>query len=149
MFDFKNTESVVVGFPTKLYWSVAGTLTVLLLIGQLFLTFPEWTTNTIDFMGWNRLKNTRLYTEAMKREGEKQKSIMEKNSVVRRGTGKSGLSGKTQNSEQRPSKQPANGMNGPRIENGVQQKGQRQNVSSLFGRRSQLTHQVEKVDDVV
>jgi hypothetical protein len=135
MFDFKSAENVIVDFPTKLYWSVAGSITVLLLIGQLFLTFPEWTARTIEIIGWNWLKNSRLYNEATKRKGEKDKQAKEKNSVVRRGTNES--EGKAQSTEGRGlSKSPANEMNRPRQENGVEQNGQSTTLWPLLGRRN-------------
>ncbi|KAE9380152.1 hypothetical protein N431DRAFT_394683 [Stipitochalara longipes BDJ] len=100
MFDFKNTKSVVVDLPTRLYWSIAGSVTVLLLIGQLFFSLPEWTINTIDTL-LPCLKNSRLYTEAERRKTDKDSLTKAKDSVnpERRGTGGSGFSGKTQNSE--------------------------------------------------
>jgi hypothetical protein len=138
MFDFKNAESVVVDFPTKLYWSIAGSVTVLLLIGQLFLALPEWTINTINFLHLSCLKNSRLYTEADQRKKDKDKLTREKRSVVRRGTNES--EGKNQSTEgQDSSKNLANGMNTPRKENGVEQKGQLRNVWPLLGRRNQST----------
>lgn len=96
MFDFANAENVIVALPWKIYWSIAGGVTALLLIGQLFLTFPEWTTRTVDLLGWKCLRDSRLYAEAMKRKREMDKLKKERSSVVRRGTGDSDLSGKSQ-----------------------------------------------------
>lgn len=124
MFDFKSTESVIVALPSKLYWSIAGGVTLLLLIGQLFLTFPEWTVNAIEFMHLCCLKNSRLYKEVMKRKREKDKQMQEKNSVVRRRTNES--EGNAQNAvEQGQSKKLDNDMNGQRRENGLQESRQR------------------------
>ncbi|PMD27823.1 hypothetical protein NA56DRAFT_148498 [Hyaloscypha hepaticicola] len=120
VFDFKSTESVIVALPSKLYWSIAGGVTLLLLIGQFFLTFPEWTVNAIEFMHLSCLKNSRLYKEEMTRKQEKDKQMQEKNSVVRRRTDDSEAN--AQNTiEQGQSKKLDNDMNGQRRENGLQE----------------------------
>jgi hypothetical protein len=127
VFDFKSTESVIVALPFKIYWSIAGGVTLLLLIGQLFLTFPEWTVNAIEFMHLSCLKNSRLYKEEMKRKQNKDKQMQEKNSVVRRRTNES--EGNAQNTvEQGQSKKLDNEMNGQRRENGLQESMQRNGV---------------------
>lgn len=99
MFDFTRAENVVVDLPFKLYWTIAGSVTVLLIVGQLFLANPEWITKTVDSLGWDFLKETRLYTASLERSSEKEKLTAERNSVVRRGTSESRLSGKTQTTE--------------------------------------------------
>jgi len=99
MFDFKSPGDVVVDLPFKLYWAIAGSTTFLLLIGQLFLSLPEWAINTIDTL-LPFLKDSRLYTEAERRKKEKDELRKAKASVKpqRRDTGGSGSSGKTQKS---------------------------------------------------
>lgn len=140
MFDFKNTEHVLVDLPFKLYWSIAGSVTALLLIGQLFLTFPEWTTNTVDFLDWNCLKNSRLYVEAAKRKGEKDKLRKEKNSVVRRGTGDSELTGTSQTIKGQISKRKSTiRIMRPEEQSALPPIGHRKWMLSPFGRRSKLT----------
>jgi len=102
MFDFKSPRRVVVDLPFKLYWAIAGSITLLLLIGQLFLSLPEWTINTIDAL-MPCLKASRLYTEAERRKKEKDELSKAKASVKpppqRRGTDGSESSGKTQKNE--------------------------------------------------
>lgn len=133
MFDFKSTESVIVALPSKLYWSIAGSVTLLLLIGQLFLTFPEWTVNAIEFMHLSCLKNSRLYKEERTRKQEKDKQMQEKNSVVRRRTDES--EGNAPNTvEQGQSKNLDNDMNGQSRENGLQESRQRNGVLNSMKR---------------
>ena len=84
MFDFKNTENVVVGFATMLYWSITGAITFLLILGQLLLAHPKWIITIFDWIDWDWLKKSRLYTESKKRSEEKETLTMERKSVVRR-----------------------------------------------------------------
>jgi hypothetical protein len=141
MFDFKNADSVVVDFPTKLYWSIAGTITFLLIIGQLFLAFPEWTTKAVEAIGWDILEKSRLYTDSKERSAEKDKLIMERNtwnSVVRRGTDESQLSGKTQTMEGHSlSNTSAPKITEPANQNGELQNGQQGLVSLPLERVTQ------------
>lgn len=92
----------------------------MLLIGQLFLTFPEWTVNAIEFMHLSCLKHSRLYKEEMKRKQEKDKQMQEKNSVVRRRTDESEWNARN-TVEQGQSKKLDNDMNGQRRENELQE----------------------------
>lgn len=106
MFDFQNTKSVVVRFPTILYWSIAGSITLLLIIWQRLLAHHEWIVNTItkvkifakiivkifDLIDLNSLKKSKLYIESERTVSEKEKLTMERKS-------ESQLSGKPQTTE--------------------------------------------------
>lgn len=82
MFDFTNPTSVVRSYPTMIYWSISGSITLLLVVGYFVYDNPKWILIPIDLIGLNFLKSSKVYRALKKRENEKTKLANEMESML-------------------------------------------------------------------
>ncbi|KAN0108558.1 hypothetical protein V8E51_008300 [Hyaloscypha variabilis] len=82
MFDFTNPTSVIRSYPIKIYWSIAGSIRLLLVICHLIFDNPAWIVNIIDLIGLDFFKSSKIYSVSLARDLEKKKLVRETKSIM-------------------------------------------------------------------